>query len=184
MGISPDTATHEKDGRTVGETVLALARLDAFNAACLTCSRVGGSDSVGGHRQKLYLDKFTKFLFSALNQLLSVARQFVNEWYPTYFSLDALSLDSNRVSRDPLVERKGTVEIHIMSMPRRLISVAWPWFKDYTTPDMGAIYDCYAAEYDATTNFICKLCWPLQLWSQFLHSVDRANEMKYGNYWW
>lgn len=154
MGIIPDAAMSEENGRSVEGTILTLSRLDAFIATALTCLRDDGSDNVGGHRQKLYYDTFTTFLPLAYNQLISVVRQFVNEWCPTDFSLDALSIDSNGVPKDPLVEREGTIEIYIPSMQRRLIAVAWNWFNAYITPEMGTIHDCYIAEYDTATNCI------------------------------
>lgn len=105
-GVIPDTDTPGKDGRSVEGTILALARLDVFIATCLTCLQDDSLDSVGGHRQKPYLDTLIKLLLLTYNQLISIVQKFFNDWYPTDFRVAALSVDSNGVSRDPLTERK------------------------------------------------------------------------------
>lgn len=59
------------------------------------------------------------------------------------------------VSEGLLKEQEGSLETNTPLMQQRLISVAWTWFKNYITPDMGKIYNCYIAKFDTTTNFIC-----------------------------
>lgn len=107
FGIILDTALSEEICRSVKRTIPALSRVNAFIATALTTLREHGSDSVGGHRQKLYLDTFTNFLPLAYNQLTVVVGQYVKGWCPIDVFLDALSLDSSCEPKDPLVERKN-----------------------------------------------------------------------------
>lgn len=71
-GIISNTATPEEDGRSVEGFILASACLDALIETCLASLRDDGSDSVGGHWQKLRLDTFTTFSSLACIHLLSV----------------------------------------------------------------------------------------------------------------
>lgn len=115
----------EGNGRGVARTILALARLEEFLETALTCLQEDGSGSIGGHRQKLYLDTLTTFLSLAHNKLIAVVGKYVEKWCPADFCLDSLSIDSTGVPKHPLVEREGTMEIYIPSMQRRVIAVAF-----------------------------------------------------------
>lgn len=53
IGILTGTATSGKNDRSIEETVIAMARLDALIAIALTSLQDDGSDSVGCHLQKL-----------------------------------------------------------------------------------------------------------------------------------
>lgn len=101
LGIIPDTGTPEGNGRSVQGNILALARLEAFIVTYLTYLRDECSDTIGDHRQKLYLDTFATFPAFAYNLLTSALRQFFNEWRPTEFIVDGLSIDSSVLSGDP-----------------------------------------------------------------------------------
>lgn len=72
VSITPNTVAPEKNGRSDITILLTLARLDAYIATCLLCLQDDDLDSVESHRQKLYLDMFTKFLPFAHIHLISV----------------------------------------------------------------------------------------------------------------
>lgn len=78
ISIVTDKDTPDVIGRNIERTILALARRDAAIATSLTGLRGGGSDSAGGHQQKLLQGKFTTFLPFSYIQLISVVRHFVN----------------------------------------------------------------------------------------------------------
>lgn len=50
----------------------------------------------------------------------------------------------------PLIGRKGTLEIYLPALQRRLIYFAWNFFKSYITLEMGTTHEYYTTKYDAT----------------------------------
>lgn len=88
-----------KNGTTFEETILALTRLDAFNATAIAGLRADVLDTVGGRQEKLTLETFSNFLPLAYNQRFGVV-QAIN------FCLDALSIKWTGEPTDLLVKQK------------------------------------------------------------------------------
>lgn len=131
-------------------SILALARLDAYVATVVTCFSDDGTDKAGGHRQKLYHDTFATFLPKAFNQLIGCIRKFVEVWCPDELNVTSLSISDG--SSSTTHSRTATTEIYVPSLKRRLLAVSWKWFKEYISAELGAIHDCYIAEFDDTTK--------------------------------
>lgn len=97
---------------------------------------------------------FANFLSLTYEHLFSFVHQYVNKSFPTDLSVDAMSVDSNRIFRDLLLEREVKVKIHVLSLQRRLISVVWTLFKYHNTSEISTLNDCYLAGHGSTTNSV------------------------------
>lgn len=72
----------------------------------------------------------------------------MEEWYPEEVMVSSMSLNCNEIMSSDTFQRKATVEMFVLSLNRRLISVSGQWFSDFTTTVMGTIHDCYILAFD------------------------------------
>ena len=148
--IPPIPMENDEQYKSVEGTIMMLARLDAFIMTVIQCLSDTGRETVGGHRQKLYHDMFCHALPKACNQLIGKIRVYIQAWAP--LELDScvlpLPIEQGGSGSQQEVHRGATAEIIVPSLSRRVIAVRAEYFATYITPELGAVCDCYVAEYD------------------------------------
>lgn len=137
-------------------SILILARLDAFIATAVTSLREDGSETVEGHRQKLYQETFRSYLPKAFQQIAASIRTFVQLWCPSELELSSLSL-SESGPNDSGMTREATIEVSVPSLQQRLVALSYIWFNRYITSYLGNVHDCYIVEYNAESESIVML---------------------------
>lgn len=153
MGFDPQQPGSSASVETyVENSIVSLARLDAFIATAVVCLREDGTDTVGGHRQKLYHETFKPYVADAYNQIIGKVGRFVQDWAPQDLDASIISVHGGLPSSSIVHSREATVEVFVPSVNRRFIAVSWNWFREFITVELGAVHDCYIAEYDSAVN--------------------------------
>lgn len=85
----------EKNSSSLSDTagsILTLARLYAFTAIVVSCRKEDCTDSAGGHRLKLYYERFSCFLLLSFIDLIERNSTFVHDWCPIDLIISSLSV--------------------------------------------------------------------------------------------
>lgn len=134
------------------ETLVALARLDAFVATTICCLLLDRSDKRVGNRQKVYHDTFFAYLPVAYDQQVRTMRGFIEERCSDEFCVSALSFARNVVHAATPLQRQATLKVFILSIKKLLITVSAHWFIRYISTVMSTIRFCYILEYENTAK--------------------------------
>lgn len=128
--------------------MMPLVRLYALAATVLTC--LEQREKRGGHRQKVYADKFTSHLSETVNELFEQIRKHVQ-----ICAHKALELPSE-LTESASEEGKNGKCVHqarratrvFRSLPANciFITVETEWNTKYLAEELGRIYDCSISE--------------------------------------
>lgn len=112
----------------VANSIVALARIDAFIATTVICLRGDGTDTVGDHYQKLYHKSFKPFVADAYSRVIGKEGNFVWDWAPQNLEALIVSVHGGLPLSSILNFREATGEIFVPSLNRKHIAVSWNRF--------------------------------------------------------
>lgn len=133
-------------------SVVTLVCFDLFIATAFSCSWDDSTDTVGGHRQKLYHDTFVLFLPFDYFQWIGRIRSFIKTLCPTDPKLSALSVFRSVSSTSEIAHWEAILELYFLSLKIRLLAVSWQWFCRFISDEIEAIHYCYIAECDSSKD--------------------------------